>query len=378
MSNETRSEYYSSKSVVSYNGKKKDFAAWEEKWLAKAKRKGYKEVVLGTVPIADHFDLMADDDDAAKEVKMNIRELNEFAYSDLILSMDTDKSGGKVAFNIVKRSKTREYPDGNAAVAWQGLKRKYAPNTAPSLSKLHKQFYGAKLKKKVDPDIFITYLEDVRGRMEDMGSQMTDDQFMMHILNNLTKDYEMQVLKLEDRIGSSTNGLEIEDLRDELSLRYERMNVRDESSDEDDDGEEKALFGGGQFKGRCNSCGKYGHKATDCRSRGNADQKKVIDKAQDSYNTAVKEAEKLKTTHPIRLGLALNYSVFYYEIMNQPDLACQLAKRAFDSAIQDLETLEEDEYRDSATIMQLLRDNLTLWTSDLVEGADGGNMQDEM
>jgi hypothetical protein len=119
----------------------------------------------------------------------NISELNELAYSDLILSMDTDKSGGKVALNIVKRSKTREYPDGNAAVAWQGLKRNYAPNTAPSLSKLRKQFYGTKLKKKVDPDIFITYLEDVRGRMEDMGSQMTDDQlFMMHILNNLTKD----------------------------------------------------------------------------------------------------------------------------------------------------------------------------------------------
>jgi hypothetical protein len=105
---------------------------------------------------------MADDDDAAKEVKMNIRELNEFAYSDLILSMDTEKSWGKVAFNIVKPSKTREYPDGNVAVAWQGLKRKYAPNTAPSLSKLHKQFYSAKLKKKVDPDIFISYLEDVQ------------------------------------------------------------------------------------------------------------------------------------------------------------------------------------------------------------------------
>jgi hypothetical protein len=43
--------------------------------------------------------------------------------------MDTDKSGGKVAFNIVKRSKTREYPDGNAAVAWQGLKRKYVRNS---------------------------------------------------------------------------------------------------------------------------------------------------------------------------------------------------------------------------------------------------------
>jgi hypothetical protein len=79
MSNETRSEYYSSKSVVSYNGKKKDFVAWEEKWLVKAKRKGYKKVALGTVPIVDYFDLMADDDNNAKKVKMNIRELNEFA-----------------------------------------------------------------------------------------------------------------------------------------------------------------------------------------------------------------------------------------------------------------------------------------------------------
>jgi hypothetical protein len=87
----------------------------------------------------------------------------------------------------------------------------------------------------------------------------------------------------------------------------------------------------------------------------------------DSYKFAQEEAEKLKTTHPIRLGLALNFSVFYYEIMSSPDQACQLAKKAFDNAISDLENLEEEEYRDSATIMQLLRDNLTLWTSDLVE-----------
>ena len=100
-------------------------------------------------------------------------------------------------------------------------------------------------------------------------------------------------------------------------------------------------------------------------------KKAVIDSAQDSYKQASEVAEKLKSTHPIRLGLALNYSVFYYEILNQPDHACKLAKDSFDKAIADLETLEEEEYRDSATIMQLLRDNLTLWTSDLVDGADG-------
>lgn len=101
----------------------------------------------------------------------------------------------------------------------------------------------------------------------------------------------------------------------------------------------------------------------------------MIQSAQDSYKDASKESESLKSTHPIRLGLALNYSVFYYEILNSPDVACKLAKQAFDNAIQDLDGLEEDEYRDSATIMQLLRDNLTLWTSDLNEGNREGEQE---
>ena len=74
--------------------------------------------------------------------------------------------------------------------------------------------------------------------------------------------------------------------------------------------------------------------------------------------------EKLTATHPILLGLALNFSVFYYEILNQPDEACKLAKKAFDQAISDLDQLNEDSYKDSTLIMQLLRDNLTLWASD--------------
>ncbi|CAN1838825.1 14-3-3-like protein GF14 iota [Linum perenne] len=79
---------------------------------------------------------------------------------------------------------------------------------------------------------------------------------------------------------------------------------------------------------------------------------------------------ELPSTHPIRLGLALNFSVFYYEIMNSPERACHLAKQAFDEAIAELDTLNEESYKDSTLIMQLLRDNLTLWTSDLPE--DGG------
>lgn len=72
----------------------------------------------------------------------------------------------------------------------------------------------------------------------------------------------------------------------------------------------------------------------------------------------------MQPTHPIRLGLVLNYSVLIYEIRNDPKRACVLARKAFDDAIAELESLNEDSYRDSTLIMQLLRDNLTLWTAD--------------
>lgn len=77
---------------------------------------------------------------------------------------------------------------------------------------------------------------------------------------------------------------------------------------------------------------------------------------------------ELATTHPIRLGLALNFSVFYYEIFSSPDRACQLAKDAFDNSIAELDNLNEESYKDSTLIMQLLRDNLTLWTSEIQQG----------
>jgi len=104
------------------------------------------------------------------------------------------------------------------------------------------------------------------------------------------------------------------------------------------------------------------------------DRKEAAENALVAYKAASDIAmTELPTTHPIRLGLALNFSVFYYEILSSPDRACRLAKAAFDDAIADLDTLSEESYKDSTLIMQLLRDNLTLWTSDMqTEEAGGG------
>lgn len=94
-------------------------------------------------------------------------------------------------------------------------------------------------------------------------------------------------------------------------------------------------------------------------------------KSLEAYKSASEiAANELAPTHPIRLGLALNFSVFYYEILNSPERACHLAKQAFDDAIAELDTLSEESYKDSTLIMQLLRDNLTLWTSDMQDGGE--------
>jgi 14-3-3 protein epsilon len=107
------------------------------------------------------------------------------------------------------------------------------------------------------------------------------------------------------------------------------------------------------------------------------DRKEAAENSLVAYTKANDIAQnELPPTHPIRLGLALNFSVFYYEILNTPERACRLAKQAFDDAIAELDTLNEDTYKDSTLIMQLLRDNLTLWTTDMP--GDNDNTQNEV
>ncbi|XP_048405939.1 14-3-3 protein beta/alpha-1-like isoform X2 [Stegostoma tigrinum] len=94
-------------------------------------------------------------------------------------------------------------------------------------------------------------------------------------------------------------------------------------------------------------------------------KKATVESSQEAYKTALEISKtEMEPTHPIRLGLALNFSVFYYEILNDPGQACTLATSAFNDAIAELDKLADDSYKDSTLIMQLLRDNLTLWTSD--------------
>ena len=107
-------------------------------------------------------------------------------------------------------------------------------------------------------------------------------------------------------------------------------------------------------------------------SRVVASHEKEVKESQKAYEEAYSiSKEEMPAIDPIRLGLALNYSVFHYEILNQPEKACELASSAFDLAMSQELGIDDsagpnDNQKDAMLIMQLLRDNLTLWTSEAI------------
>lgn len=95
------------------------------------------------------------------------------------------------------------------------------------------------------------------------------------------------------------------------------------------------------------------------------DNNQCVESARSSYEEADNLARNnLASTNPIRLGLHLNISVYYYEILNKHERAIELANRAFEDAIANIDNVNEENYKDCTTIMQLLRDNITLWSSE--------------
>jgi hypothetical protein len=166
--------------VLSFSGRKEE--SWNEKFLAKAKRSGIEDVLLGKVEIPSSWDVIDEKTEEGKKL-LQIADLNEIAFTELILSIDVSHSNGKIVFGIVKSCKSKELEDGNTALAWETLKKKYDPISAPSLVKTERLFRESRLGKNEDPEIWISNLEDLRIKLETMGSVMTDDQFIVQVLN---------------------------------------------------------------------------------------------------------------------------------------------------------------------------------------------------
>jgi len=90
--------------------------------------------------------------------------------------------------------------------------------------------------------------------------------------------------------------------------------------------------------------------------------------ALEGYTQADALSKNLNACNPIRLGLALNYSVFQYEVLNDHKRACELGEAALTEALEKIDDVDEETFRDAKSIIELLKENLSLWKEE-----EGGN-----
>jgi hypothetical protein len=186
--------------VIPFTGKKEDWPIWSVTFLARARCKGYRDVLLGkdNTP-SDADEPAATATQAEKDVYNKVRKLNDLAYEEMILCIDGTTKPGKVAFGRVNGASTIDIQ--SAVQEKHGsLNNKFEPKTAPSRLRLQNLSHESYLQLSQDPDKWITELEELRMRIIAAKSELTEESLMEHALNNVPEMYSIEVSKLEDRL----------------------------------------------------------------------------------------------------------------------------------------------------------------------------------
>ncbi len=172
--------------IIKFCGKQADWDGWPEKFLSWAKHRRYKGLLLGRdkVQIQEQLKLAeASNSDSHKKI-LKLGELNELAYEDSVFLINHTTSSGKVAFSLIKNSKSGDFPKGNWNLAQEYLEKKNKPDTVPKLLKLEKENTNNSLEDtSKDPDKWITEWESLWVKMDNMDitSNMTDCNLMIYM-----------------------------------------------------------------------------------------------------------------------------------------------------------------------------------------------------
>ena len=241
--------------ILTFSGKEEDWRMWSAKFRAKASMRGYLEILDGKIVAPDDSQLEAS---TVTEAMKKTAMLNCKAYNELVLSCVDE-----TCFAIIDEAKTSDHKYGDAKLAWDSLCLKFEPDTGTELVRLKKEYSSMMMKSaSQDPDEYITKLENYRNKMkrEPFKHEISDEDFFIHVINTLPKEYESIVETLERKLGKGK--LTLKTLKTELRSKYQRIKKEMPKTEED-----IGLLTKGykkKFKGACRICGKQGHKAADC------------------------------------------------------------------------------------------------------------------
>jgi gag-polypeptide of LTR copia-type len=228
-----------------FSGKPEQWYRWAKTFLCRATLRGYKKVILRK------------DGDEEEWPKNEWDLLNELAYAELMIGCQDD-----MCFNIIDGSRSNLFPEGDAGLAWKRLNEKFEPKSSSNLVTIKREFSLCALKRERDPEDWINQLLMMNRRLEGMGYSMTEMEIIIHILNNLPKEYESVVEGIEGDLDNSLN-VDLEKVKNKLRAKYARIKVQPARSLGRIS--EGAFYAGQEgFKGNCRKCGEYGHKAALC------------------------------------------------------------------------------------------------------------------
>ena len=200
--------------ILQFSSKDEDRRMWSAKFMAKAKLKGFYEILKGTKK--------APNDSVAKDNEENkkLANMNDKAYNELVLSCVDETSS-----SIVDGAKTSELAKGDVKLAWNELKLRFEPETGTELVRLKREYNGLQMKANEDPDDYLTRLDNYRNKMKRAPFHhiIRDQDFFIHVLNTLPKEYKSVVEALERKLGKGT--LTMTKVKSKLRSKYARVKM---------------------------------------------------------------------------------------------------------------------------------------------------------
>ncbi len=98
----------------------------------------------------------------------------------------------------------------------------------------------------------------------------------------------------------------------------------------------------------------------------NEELEQALYNTEKAYKIAYDISEReLPIFSTIRLGLCLNYSVFYYEVLGKKEEGTFIARQGFEEAVKLIDDLDKNKVKDAIMIIQILKENLILWTNEM-------------